>query len=176
MQITWIILAVVVSLVLELWAGAVGLALPLLATTAFYLAVTFGWKRAFLPAATGGLVLDVTVGRSLPCMSLLVLPAVLALAHFWRREGNCRSVQIQMVPGALAGLLQAGILLTIESFAVEHLFWRLLVRNLWVSLQLTAGGMLFLPVVIWSLDSLHKALNFPRYQTIQQQRPEPHVS
>lgn len=172
MQAILILLTVFGALLAELGIGRYGVAAPVLATAVFYLATIYGWRRPFLPAVFAGAVLDATLGRHAPVSVLLVLPLALGLAQFWRHEGICRYLMVQMLPGAFLGLFQAAVLLTAESFLGERFFWGLLRHNLWAALQLMVGGMVALPLVCGVLDRVARRLALPRYQEIQEQRSE----
>jgi len=172
MQLTWILLVVFCALLAELAAGGFGLAVPFLAVVVFYLSTVYGWRLVTVPALLAGAVLDVTLGRHAPVTALLVLPLVISLARFWRHEGVCRYLMVQTLPGAFLGLIQAAVLLSVESFMVERFFWRLLFHNLWVAAELCVAGMLALPSVCAALDWLARLLALPRYQEVQERRPE----
>jgi len=123
-----------------------------------------------------GLILDSTLGRSFPYSATMILPGVMGLAQFWRREGNCKVTGYQTVPGGLCGLWQAGILLTMESFSREQMNWRLSVHMLWIIVQYLGFGVILLPLLCRTWDRIAGRLALPRYREIQQKPAELNVS
>ncbi len=164
MQTVWISLVAFAAVLLELAAGLYGLPVPAVAVAVFYLAAVFGWRAAVFPALLAAAVPEILFGQ-FPVLPLLAVPGVMAMARFWRSEGNRRLLPLQAVPGAVCGLLQAAVLLPVESFGQERFFWRLLAHNLWLTLQMTAMGALLGPVFCHLLDRLAGRLGFGRYQT-----------
>ena len=164
MQTVWISLVAFAAVLLELTAGFYGLAVPAVSVAVFYLAAVFGWRAAVFPALLAAAVPEILFGQ-FPALALLVIPGVLALARFWRSEGNCRLLPLQAVPGAACGLLQAAVLLPIESFGQERFFWQLLAHNLWLALQMVVTGALLALLFCLFLDRLARRLGFRRYQT-----------
>ena len=172
----YILASITGFLVLELWLGWYQAAAPVLSAGAFYLTVIYGWRLLFFPLVLAGVVMDLTLGRSFVYHAALILPGVMGLAQFWRREGNCRVLAYQMVPGGLCGLWQAGILLALESFGRERITWRLVLHNLWIAAQYTGFGVILLPVLCRIWDRIAGRLTLPRYREIQQKPAELHVS
>ena len=164
------------GLVVELWAGGGNWLLPMWSVTAFYATVVYGWRWSFFPWAVAGLVLDVTYGRAFPVTTVVLLPLALLLARFWRREGNCRLLGVQAIPGAILGMVLCLPALWWESCRPENIMsWRLMLHAGFLGLQWVAGSALLLPAVCWTLYRAAKPLNLPRYQDIQQRRADPHA-
>ncbi len=162
-EILWIFVLSFGAAVLEAWAGTAGWMAPLLPCALFYLAAAAtDWRRILPAALLAGAVLDIAYGRTLPVTALGILPILLCLARFWRREGNCRTVLIQIVPGAFCGLVQ-GVLLSALSFQQENQFWRLFAHNLWLTLGLAAQGAVLLPLACLLLDPSARQLTLPPY-------------
>ncbi|MFA5206034.1 MAG: hypothetical protein WC708_16680 [Lentisphaeria bacterium] len=164
------------GLVVELWAGSGNWLLPAWSVTAFYATVVHDWRLSFFPWAIAGLILDVAYGRAFPVTAVLLLPLAVLLARFWRREGYCRSIPTQAIPGAVLGLALCMPALWWEGCRPENqLGWRLMLHMGFLGLQWMVGSALLLPAVCWGLDKLAARLSLPRYQSIQQRRIEPHA-
>ncbi len=175
MKTVWILLVAFGAAFLELAAGFYALAVPAVAVAAFYLASVFGWRAAAIPVMLAAAAVDFQSGRHVPATALLVLPGVMALARFWRNEGNCRMLPLQAVPGVLCGALQAAILLPLESFGQERFFWRLLAHNLWLAFQMAASGALLTPVLCGLLDRPASKLGLRRYQAVAEPQAHHHA-
>lgn len=173
----WLFVITFASAILEAALGTSGWSLPLLAAAAFYLSAACGWRQTVFPALAAGAVLDIAFGRTLPVTSLCILPLAIALARFWRKEGNCRSFRLQIIPGVACGFAQGAILAATQSFPAENFFLRLVVHNLFFMGGLMIGGGLLLPILAWGLDRGARRLSLPRYHTAQHpERPDLHVS
>ncbi|MFA4944060.1 MAG: hypothetical protein WC789_05095 [Lentisphaeria bacterium] len=174
----WIFILLFGAAVAEGWAGGTGWALPALAVTAFYLMQVFGWRRPLLLGLFAGAIIDLGFGRPYPLTPLLVLPAIAGLATLWHRSGSRHSLAMQMLPGALCGLIQAGVILAADSFAVEPWFWRLFLHNTLLLLALAGEGMLLLPLLCLAYDHWARRLALPQYLTLHPPsgRPAIHVA
>jgi hypothetical protein len=164
------------AVLLELWAGTNGCCLPAVALAGFYATVAWGWRASFVPLLLTAVILDATLGRRFPVSALLLAPAVLFLARFWRRKGNCRQLSVQWVPGALVGFIQGALLLASEGLLVERLFWRLAVQDAWYWAQYTVTGALLLGAACAVLDRIARALNLPVYLEPSAGRLKAHAS
>jgi hypothetical protein len=169
-----IVVIMFAALLTELWAGAHNGCLPAVAVAGFYVTVAWGWRVTFLPLLLTATIIDATLGRHFPVSALLLAPAILLFARFWRREGNCRPPGIQFIPGALIGCMQGVLLLVNESLLAERLFWRLLVQDMWYWCQYTVGGALLLITACTVLDPVARMLALPVYIEPPAARPQAH--
>ena len=165
MQIVWISVAVMCAAILELATASYGLAVPVLGVAVFYLTFVFGWRAVVIQALMVGALPDIFWGRHFPALPLLILPGIMLLARLWRAEGNPRLLHMQVIPGVACGLLQAAILLPLESFSQETFFWNLLFHNAWIAGQYVVGGALLTPVVCHFFDQMSRKLGLPVYLT-----------
>ena len=163
MQLVWISVVVMCAAILELAAASYGLALPALAAAVFYLTFVFGWRTVVIQAMIAGALPDLFWGRHFPAVPLLILPGVMLLARLWRAEGNPRLLHLQLIPGLACGLLQAAVLLPLESFSQEPFFWNLLLHNAWITSQYAVGGALLTAAFCYLLDPVSRKLGLPLY-------------
>ena len=175
MQIVWISVVVGCAAILELITASYGLAVPAVAVAVFYLTFVFGWRAVVIQALVAGALPDIFLGRHFPAVPLLVLPGIMLLARLWRSEGNPRLLPLQVIPGIACGLLQAAVLLPLESFSQEPFFWNLLFHNVWLACQYALGGALLTPVFCHFFDQMSRKLGLPVY--LMAPKPEtPHVA
>ena len=169
MLTVWLLCSIFLALVAEVILGNHGLRVPLFALAAFYVTVVHGWRRPLVWLLLLGTCLDLAYGRSFPA-SLLALPAVLPVAMFWRRHGDCRHAAAQVLAGAAVGLLSA--LAAVLGLVLPGARWDAALGGE-VILMLVEGalaGGLILPLLCLGLDAVAEAMVFDRYQQVRHGR------
>jgi hypothetical protein len=174
MHVVWLCVTAFCATWLEILVGTAGLPLPVLAATAFYLTAVFGWRPMLVPALACGTALDLAFGHVGPT-AVLALVLVMALAGFWRRQGDCRSLPLQAVPGALVGIAYGGVLILCGKALSGPLSLGLLLHSVLMLLGVLVLGAGLQPLLCHALDRLALQLHLPRYLEIQRSGVQPRV-
>lgn len=162
----WLFWCAFCAALAEIILGNYGTPVPVWGGAAVYFTVVMGWRRAFVPLAFAGTIMDMTLSRSFP-VSAIALPAVMVLALFWRRHGDCRAAGLQWIPGALLGLIVGAGTAVWEILpdGIRHGSWPW--HSLWFTVHTMAAGALLLPLLCWLLDLGASRLALPLYRDIQ---------
>lgn len=163
----WLVFCSFFSMLLETVLSTHGVAVPAVHAVAFYLVVAYGWQRVLVPTAVAGMMLDVVLGRVFPC-SLLALPLVMVMALFWRRQGDCRHRALQVIPGALVGLVTGTVAVACERALPAQFNGQLVLGLAALILRVALGGAVALPVLAWALDGVARRLAVCDYSNVQE--------
>lgn len=157
----WFLTTVFLILALpELLAGAIGLAVPLVAPLVFYVTLVYNWRVGLTAALVAAVFLDLGLGRSFP-WSLAVFPVVAGVAWCFRRGGGSFPELPDMIVPALVSL-GAGELVWSMLEWLEHPglagFW-LAAGGLVVG---ALAGTVIAFFMTWILDAVARQLGLPQ--------------
>ena len=168
----WLCWCAFCAALLEVILGNHGVPMPLLAMVTFYFTATLGWKAVFIPLVVAGTILDLLLARTFPT-ALLLLPAIMAMAHWWKSHGDCKSVPTQALPGVALGVVIGLGRVMLESWTTEKWGLGLLGKSAWLVFLFALAGAVVTPLLFRLLDRAAVALSFTPYRTIQDTVADP---
>ena len=153
----YIIFFLVLSVLLELFLQGFGLSFPFTAFFIFYIATSFGWKEALFAAVFASCGLDLAVGHLYFC-SMAGFVLTIFLSRFWLYKVRSDSIILHFIPGGIIPLFQWGGNMFFHPARLASFGDRLLLLpgNI-------AAGMIYLPLLILLLDTLHEAMGMELY-------------
>ncbi len=157
----YIFLVLFFSLLLQVFTGNIGVVLPVVALSVFYLTIIFDWQTGLLSGVFSGVVLDLIYGRSL-FISPLINIAVSIFAILWLHKGELKVLAFQMIPASILSLFY--ILPFTTYHQTEHGFI-IAVSKLAVIILSTLFSALLFPCIITFLDLINRPLGFNSYKT-----------
>ena len=169
----WVCICSFCAVVIDAVAGTWGLALPALASAAFYLTVVTGWRGAVFPLMAAACLTDVLNGHCWPSSVILTVPVML-VALLWRRHGDCRHIGVQAALGAAIGLGYHGGVMLLEVVLVETWGWAMIRHGLRVLAGACVSGLVVMPLLCRCLDGLAHGLALPRLADVRRSGG-PHV-
>ena len=146
----------------ELLLRNFGLFFPFCAVFVFYTATAFGPSWGFLAACLAALGLDSIGGGTAHPWSILIFSSVVYLAAVWLKRAESDSILMNFLPGLLIPPL---VWLFSLLFFSQH-FFPVLVEQFPGIFPVSAFSAIFLPLMIFLLDSLNDKLSLPLFTDV----------
>ena len=144
--------------VLELQLRNFGLFFPFCAFFVFYAAIAFGTGWGAAAAGLSALATDLFGGASHP-WSFLILLLIVYLASRWLKSAEADSILMNFLPG----LSIPPLVWLLSIFFFSNHFFAVLTEQFPVVFPSAVCGALWLPVMIFLLDSLNSKLSLPLF-------------
>lgn len=164
-KLIYISLVLFFSLVIQIYTGNIGLIVPVMVLSVFYLTITFGWELGILSGLFGGIILDLLYGRSLFMSPFINIIASL-FAILWLQKGELKFLALQMIPASILSFLYIVPFVYLTYQRTEHGFL-LAVENIGIIIVSVIITTLFFPCLIKFLDMINGPLGFNFYRTTQ---------
>ncbi|MEI6054910.1 MAG: hypothetical protein WCR55_02525 [Lentisphaerota bacterium] len=164
-KLIYISLVLFFSLVIQIYTGNIGLIIPVMVLSVFYLTITFGWQLGILSGLLGGVTLDLLYGRS-----LFISPFINIIASFfailWLHKGELKFLALQMIPASILSFLYIVPFIYLTYQQTEHGFL-LAIENIGAIIASVLITTLLFPCLIKFLDMINGPLGFNFYKTTQ---------
>lgn len=165
-KFVYIFLVLFLSIAIQIIAGNLGLIIPLMVLSVFYITVIFNWETGIMNAVLSGIAVDMLYGRNLFISPFINIAAVF-MAILWLHKGELKVLSFQMVPGAILSMMYIVPLVYLTYQQTEHGIILALenIGTILVSMLITT---LLFPCVIKLLDMINKPLGFNYYRASQE--------
>lgn len=161
----YISLVLFFSLVIQIYTGNIGLIIPVMVLSVFYLTIIFDWQLGILSGLLAGVILDLLYGRSLLISPFINILASL-FAILWLHKGELKILALQMIPASILSFMYIVPFVYLTYQRTEHGFL-LAIENIGIILASVMITTLFFPCLIKFLDLINGPLGFNFYRTIQ---------
>lgn len=162
----YISLVLFFSLLLQIYTGNIGLIIPVMVLSVFYLTIIFDWQAGILSGVFAGATLDLLYGRSL-FLSPFINIFVVFLAILWLHKGELKILTIQMIPASILSFIYIVPFVYLTYQQTEHGFL-LVIENIGLIIASILMTVLLFPCIIKFLDMVNESLGFNYYRTSQE--------
>ena len=145
--------------ILELLLRNFGLFFPFCALFIFYIATAFGTAWGLLAAVLGAMALDFSGSGATHPWSVLIFAGIVYFAAFWLRKVESDSILMNFLPGLLIPLW----VWVLSLFFFSGHFSYVLIEQFPAIFPAAAGSALWLPTMIFLLDTLNSKLSLPLF-------------
>ncbi|MBO4632189.1 MAG: hypothetical protein J5858_09725 [Lentisphaeria bacterium] len=158
-RVIYIFLFTFLSCVLELLLRNFGLFFPFCALFVFYAATAFGSSWGMFAAVLGAMALDFSGSGAAHPWSVLIFAAIVYFASFWLRKSESDSILMNFLPG----LLIPPLVWILSLFFFSGHFFSVLTEQFPAVFPAAACSALWLPIMIFILDTLNARLSLPLF-------------